>query len=288
MPSELKIPTTEELDYLQATMRAPRVSASDVAGFEDDLKTYGPELLRKMEVSLQRQNDCNADSGASGEEARRYGVTGEMVQLARTYLYNACEFVSGRDNVGRDQGTTIQSAVRVLTEGIKSLDVAPGLPLESDYPYMTYERSASRFAERAQAATIDGTFVAEHGDAPTIEELPRIAAVRGTVHFGEFWGVKFATEVIDGVKYKVWRSVSRGGGGHALEILTVLWIKGAWWPAVWNSHGDGLILMPPEIYEQYRKTNFNPFGGYRLTPDKPVERYYDIVKQGGGWFRPAA
>jgi len=285
--NELRIPTEAELLYAQQTMAVSAVDSGEVPGWEDRLKEYGPLLTSKLDVSRQEQNDCNADSGASGEEARKFYVTREMTQLARTYLYNACEYVSNPNYVGQDAGTSIPSAVIVLTEGIKSLGVPAGLPTEASYRYMTYERNHKRFAERAKGVSIEQNYVAQHGQVPPLEDLPLACALGATVHFGVFWGVKFETRTIAGNKYKVWTSISRGGGGHALEIVTCLWLDGQWYPAVWNSHGDGLILMPPEIYRKYQANQFSPFGGYLLMPDKPVERFHDRRMTGGGYYMPS-
>lgn len=282
--NELLIPTAEELKYAQQTMSVSAIDASDVKGWGDSLKAYSELLIKTLVVDRQQQNDCNADSGTTGEEARSFFVSGATVQLARTYLYNACEFVSGVNNVGRDSGTSIPSAVKILTEGIKTLGVDAGLPTEEAYPYMTYERSAQRFAERAKGAVIIRGHVAQHGEAPKLEDLPMHCALGGTVHFGVYWGVKFETRTIAGRKFKVWTTVSGGGGGHALEIVTCLWLDGQWYPAVWNSHGDGLILMLPEVYKRYQANQFAPFGGFLLMPDKPVERFHDRRQSGGGYF----
>jgi len=284
MTNPLRLPTSDEINYAGQTMavKAP-LNPSDFPDWKERLQSHGKDLISKLTVNLQRQNDCNADSGATGEEAREYFATGSIIERARTYLYNACEYVTGSRYVGRDQGTTIQSAVRIFTEGIKSLGVAPGLPAESAYPYGSYERSASRFAERAKAAVIDESFVSEHGGAPSLDDLPLHCAAGGTVHFGVYWGIKFTSKSIGGRKYKVWSSMSGGGGGHALEVVTCLWLDGEWWPAVWNSHGDGLILMPRDIYSKYQQKQFAPFGGYGLRPDKPVERYHDRRISGGGY-----
>ena len=283
MSGPLLIPTDDELQECESAMRVSSpLNAADFPGWEDKLKEWSERLIKNLEVSRQEQNDCNADSGATGEEARRFWCTGEMKQLARTYLYNACEYVTGPANVGRDQGTSIQSCIKVLTEGIKTLGVAPGLPFEADWRYMTYERSASRFAERAKGALIDKTFVAEHGPVPKLSELPLHCAVGGGLHFGVYWGVRFATKTIGGRRFKVWTTTSNGGGGHALEGVCCLWLENQWWPAIWNSHGDGLILMEHAVYEQYQAMQFRPFGGYALRPDKPVERWEDQRITGGG------
>lgn len=284
MSGPLLIPTDDELQWAASSMavKCP-LNASDFPGWEDKLKEWSERLIAKLEVSRQEQNDCNADSGATGQEARHYWCTGEMVQLARTYLYNACEYVSGPNNVGRDQGTSIQSAIKVLTEGIQSLGVPAGLPLESVWRYMTYERSASRFAERAKGAVIVSDVLAQHGPAPKLADLPLHCAAGGGLHFGVFWGVRFAQKTIGGRKFKVWTTVSGGGGGHALEGVTCLWLDNQWWPAIWNSHGDGLILMEHAVYERYQAQQFSPFGGYGTLPDKPVERWHDRLKSGGGY-----
>lgn len=280
----LLLPTADEVEYLGHTMlvKAP-LNPADFPGWEAKLKEHSKKVISSLTVNLQRQNDCNADSGATGAEARQLWVEGKITEKARTYLYNACEYVTAPQYVGRDQGTTIQSAVKVFVEGIKSIGVKAGLPTEQAWPYGTYERNSSRFAERAKGAIMEDSFVAEHGVCPTIDELPLHCAVGGTVHFGAYWGIKFQTAQIEGRRYKVWSSISNGGGGHALEVVTCLWLDNQWWPAVWNSHGDGLILMPRATYTAYARKQFAPFGGYGLRPDKPAERYHDRVKSGGGY-----
>jgi len=284
MTSTLLLPTLAEISIVGKAMAVSSpLNPADFPGWEDSLKKHGPKLTSALTVNRQKQNDCNADSAGTGSEARQFYVEGKITEKARTYLYNACEYVTSPNNVGRDQGTSIQSAVIVQTQGIKSLGVKSGMPLESDYPYGTYERSSSRFAERAKGAVMQDVFISEHGPAPTIDELPLHCAVGGIVHFGVFWGVRFTSQVIDGKTYKVWSSVSNSGGGHALEVVTCLWLQNSWWPAVWNSHGDGLILMPREIYTTYARKQFGPFGGYGIRPDKPVERFHDRRESGGGY-----
>jgi len=284
MTSQLLLPSLAEIDYVGKAMAVSSpLKPADFPGWEASLKSHGPKLTSALTVNRQRQNDCNADSAGTGSEARQYFVEGKITEKARTYLYNACEYVTSPGNVGRDQGTSIPSAVIVQTEGIKSLGVKAGMPLESDYPYGTYERSSSRFAERAKGAVMQDVFISEHGPAPSIDELPLHCAVGGIVHFGVFWGVRFATQTIEGKRYKVWASTSNGGGGHALEIVTCKWLENQWWPVVWNSHGDGEILMPREIYTTYARKQFGPFGGYAIRPDKPVERFHDRRQSGGGY-----
>jgi hypothetical protein len=283
MSGPLLIPTDAELQECQEGMRvsAP-LNPVQFPGWEDKLKEWSERLVKSLEVSRQEQNDCNADSGATGQESRHFWCTGEMVQLARTYLYNACEYVTSPNRVGADEGTSIPSCMKVLTKGIESIGVAPGLPLESAWKYMTYERSASRFAERAKGAVIVSDVLAQHGPMPALKDLPLHCAVGGGLHFGVFWGVKFYSKTIGGRKYKVWTSVANGGQGHALEGVTCLWLENMWWPAIWNSHGDGLILMEHAVYEQYQRAQCAPFGGYGTLPDKPVERWEDQRITGGG------
>lgn len=285
MANELQIPTLAEMLYIESTMAVKGISEADFPGWQERLREIGPQLLQTIKVERQTQNDCQGNALATGEEARKFLATGEMVQLARTYAYNACEYLSGRGNVGRDSGTSIQSGVRLLTEGIKSLNVSPGLPTEEIYKYGTYERSAARFEERARGAAIDKTYVSEHGQAPPLKDLPVACAAGGGIHFGVFWGVKMTTKKVGDRTFKLWSSTPGGGGGHALEIVSCLWIDGEWWPLVWNSHGDGPILMPPEKYEYYQSRQFRPFGGYLLLPDRAKQRFEDRRLSGGGyWF----
>jgi hypothetical protein len=281
----LLIPTEGELRYIESTMLVSGINPADFPGWQDRLGEIGPLLLNAIRVERQTQNDCQGNSLATGEESRKFLLTGEMVQLARTYAYNASEYLSGRSNIGRDQGTSIQSGVRLLTEGLKALNVSPGLPTEAAYEYGTYERSAGRFEARAKAAVIDRTYVSEHGESPPLDELPVACAAGGGIHFGCYWGVKFTTKKVGDRTFKVWGSTPGSGGGHALEIVTCLKIDGAWWPLVWNSHGDGPILMPPATYEYYQQRQFRPFGGYLLMPDKAKQRYENRRQTGGGyWF----
>lgn len=285
MANELLLPTPEELAYCESTMLVRGIVPSDFPGWQDRLSEIGPALLNAIRVERQTQNDCQGNSLATGEEARRFLLTGQMVQLGRTYAYNACEYLSSPRNVGRDQGTSIQSGVRLLTEGIRSIGVPAGLPTEESYPYGTYERQASKFEARAKAAKIDQTYVAEHGEAPPLEQLPVACAAGGGVHFGVYWAPRMSQKTINGRNWKVWSSTPSSGGGHALEIVSCLKLEGAWWPLVWNSHGDGPILMPPNVYEYYQQRQFRPFGGYLLMPDRAKQRYEDRRKTGGGyWF----
>jgi hypothetical protein len=77
-----------------------------------------------------------------------------------------------------------------------------------------------------------------------------------------------------------------GGGGHATEIIVAIRINGVWQLVVWNSHGYGAYLMTRKAYDELQSERWQPFGGYLIMPDKPVERYHDRVASGGGYFRP--
>lgn len=285
----LLIPSREERT---ACDQAMTVSASDLPpasfpGWEEVAKQYAEKLLASLKVELQRQNDCQAFALTTGEEARQFLHGGRMTQMASTYAYNACEWIGGKAaRIGRDQGTTIQSGVTLLTKGITDLGVAPGLPAESTYPYGSYERNSQRFIERAKGAVIIPSSVTDHGLAPTAEQLPLVCAVGGSVHAGVFWAPQFVKRRLAGREWKVWNSTPSNGGGHALTFgIFVVWIpeENCFWPCIWNSHGDGPILIPPELWDRYAKRQFEPFGGYVLLPDKPAEKWHDRLQSGGGY-----
>lgn len=287
--SKLLIPSAEELAACERAMTcsAATLTPEKFLGWEDELRRITDLILKNLAVELQTQNDCRANALANGEESRQFLLTGKMTQLARTYAYNACEYLSGVSQVGRDAGLSIQSGIRLITEGIKSLGVPAGLPTEESWKYGTYERSAQRFAERAKGATIVPTAVTEHGPAPTASELPVVCAVGGGVDIGVFWAPRFEQRTINGRKWKVWTNKVTRGGGHALcNVPAMEFVDGAWWPVIWNSHGDGPILMPPEVWDSYARDQFAPFGGYVLLPDKPEKKWHDRVASGGGYFRP--
>lgn len=285
----LVIPSKEELRECQ---RAMTVAAEDLPpasfpGWENVAKEYAANLLAALAVELQTQNDCQGNALATAEEARQFLLTGKMTQLARTYAYNASEWIGGKaSRIGRDAGTSIQSGVTLMTKGMPDLGVAPGLPTESSYKYGTYERNAQRFVERAKSAVIVPSSVANHGPAPTADQLPLVCAVGGSVHAGVFWAPQFVKRKLAGREWKVWNSTPSNGGGHALAFgIFVQWIpeENCFWPAIWNSHGDGPILIPPELWDRYAKKQFEPFGGYVMLPDKPEEKWHDRVASGGGY-----
>lgn len=274
MPSPLLLPTQAEVEELQTSAKVGSIHAGDYPGWEDRLKAWSDILLAEMRDQRQTQNDCQGNAAANGEEARHRYCVGSMVQLADTYAYNASEYASSPNNVGRDAGTSIHSGVIVLTQGLKSIGVAPGLPLESEWKYGTYERSASRFAERAKGLTIDARYVAEHGPMPSWDQMLIALAAGGTGHIGVYWAPSFIK--LEN-KYSCWQKNANGGGGHAVEIIAAINLRGTWYLVVWNSHGNGYKLMPRANYEAYQRNQFAPFGGFLLMPDKPIERYYTLT-----------
>lgn len=287
MTSKLLIPSPEER---QACLRSMSVCGEDLIpdkfpGWEDVAKANAEALLNAIATELQDKNDCQANALATEEEARQFLLTGNMIQSSRTYGYNACEYLSSPSRVGADGGTTIDSGVILMTQGIKALGVEPGLPTEESWKYGTYERSQSRFVERAKSAVIVKSSVANHGPVPTADKLPLVCAVGGSCHAGVFWSPKFEYRTYGGRKWKVWTTTPTSGGGHALAFgILVVWIaeKNSWWPCIWNSHGDGPILIPPELWDVYCKRQWNPFGGYMMLPDKPEEKWEDQRITGGG------
>ena len=151
MNNGLLIPSADERIACerQMTVSADSLNVADFPGWEDVAKSNADRLLKAIAIELQTQNDCAANMMATSEEARQYLLTGVMNQLARTYGYNACEWISGKQRrIGQDSGLTIDSTVLLMTKGIHDLGVEPGLPLESEYKYGTYERNAQRFIER--------------------------------------------------------------------------------------------------------------------------------------------
>lgn len=273
MTKPLRIPTQSEINELQSTARVGAIAASDYPGWEERLRAWSTIMIAEMRDQRQTQNDCQGNASANGEEARHRYCIGSMIQCSDTYAYNASEYVTGTKYVGRDEGTSMQSGVKILTQGIPSIGVKPGLPLETEWKYGTYERSALRFAERAKKLTISDSYVAEHGPMPSWDEMLIAVAAGGTGHIGVYWSPSFIKLQN---KYSCWQKNANGGGGHAVEIIAALNLTGTWYLVVWNSHGNGFKLMPRANYDAYQRNQFAPFGGYLLMPDKPVERYYTL------------
>lgn len=268
----------EQDSYLQSTTRVRAVNAVDFEGWEAALTDPANSPVPHMRKQNQPRNDCQGNATANGEEKRRWYCTGKMLQLSDTYAYNACEYLEGA--VGRDQGTNMQSGVRLLVDGLKPLDVAPGLPAFDVWNYSRYYRKKTDFIAAAQSATIEAEFVSEHGPMPDWEGILIGVAAGGTGHIGTFWPPRWTS--VGGVRCM--DTAPTGGGGHATEIIWAHQINGKWYLVVWNSHGDGFYLMSQRCYETLQRTQFRPFGGYLLMPDKPIERFHDRRRSGGGYY----
>lgn len=280
----LRESTPEELAELNSLVRCKAIDPRDYSDFEAILRDPQNDPRPHMRAQRQDRNDCQGQALANGEEKRRWYCTGEMVQLSDIYAYNASEYVSHPNNVGDDRGTSIASGVKLLTQGISKLSVKPGLPTEAVWPYGTYERSAAKFESRARQVQIDDAFVSEHQPMPEFDGMLAGVAAGGSGHIGTYWGVSWSK--LDGMR--LMGSPPTSGDGHATEIIWAVFIDGEWYLVVWNSHGDRYYLMSRRCYEALRRNNFAPFGGYLLLPDKPVERYHDRRKSGGGYWSTAS
>jgi len=282
MNTELLIPSAEELAACNASMKVSAIDANDFPDWEARLADPKNDPRPHMRAQRQERSDCQGQSLANGEEKRTWYSTGKMIQLADIFAYNGSEYISGTNNIGRDQGTSIQSGVRLLTEGIQSIGVKPGLPLESAWPYYSYERSAGNFANRAKQVEIESSMTTEHGPMPDFQGMLITVAAGGSGHIGTFWPPQWAK--LEG--RRMMDSAPTGGGGHATEIIWAEKIGGRWYLVVWNSHGDQFYWMSQRCYEQLQRSQFSPFGAYVLLPDRAKERYHDRVASGGGYFRP--
>lgn len=272
--------TPESIKACAAGFRVKALSASDFPGWEDALETRTRLLLTLMRVQNQKRNDCQGNATANGAEAQHQYVTGEMVQYSDTYAYQGSERLQGRSSVGRDAGTNMEMGVIIRTEGMKTLGVGPGLPLETNWAYSTYERDVARFETRAKSVKIESTYVAEHGPLPDFKNFLIALAAGGVGHIGTYWPFKeFAV-----AGFKLMDTPPTGGGGHATEIIGAIRENGRWYLTVWNSHGYGAYLMSQKCYEIAQSNRWQPFGGYLIMPDKPVERYHNRLQSGGGYL----
>lgn len=261
--------TAEEVSALGRTMAVKAVVSRDYPDWEKRLLDPEASPIPHMRAQRQVRNDCQGQSLANGEEKRHWYCTGVMEQLADIYAYNASEYAGRPQNVGRDSGTSIQSGVTVLTQGLTRIGVNPGLPLEADWSYNTYERNSQRFADRAKQVTIETTWVSEHGEMPDWEGALIAVAAGGSIHIGTYWSVRWSSIG----KHRLMNVAPTGGGGHATEIIWALKIEGEWYLVVWNSHGDRFYLMSQACYEQLQRRQCQPFGGYVLMPNEPEKRY---------------
>ena len=288
MPSELlkSDPAVQEALLRKAK---PSVKASDFTNWEDVLKDPKNDPRPYMRRQNQKQNDCQAHSACTGNERRWWYVSGGEVddssgkvpQRSDTFAYNASEYIMSPNQVGKDGGTWIEAGVTLQTEGIPSIGVGPGIPLETDWPYGTYERSASRFVARAKKVKLQDGLVTEHRPAPDSESLLAGLAAGGNLHQGTFWPFREGSQ-INGKK--VMAAPPTRGGGHATTIIWAEMIRSDWYFISWNSHNDEYFYVPRKVYDQLAKMKYEPFGAYLLLPDKPVERYYKRTQAGGGYI----
>ena len=280
MITTLLEPTAEEIRALQSTLKCS-ARAADFDDFESLLRDPARSPLTRMQVERQSRNDCQGNATANGEEYRTWYCSGlqAMPMLSETYAYNASEYRMQPGQVGRDQGTSIHSGVRVLVEGIPSLGVAPGLPTEQSWPYSQYYRSQRQFEQAAKTVEIQPGHVTEHGPLPDFRGMLAAVAAGGSGHIGTKWNVDW--QDVGGPKRCMDR-MPRSGGGHATEIIWAVEVRGQWYLCVWNSHGDGYYLMSQRCYEQLQEAQWEPFGGFLLMPDKAVQRYHDCRETGGG------
>ena len=272
--------TAEGIRECAAAFRVKAMAEDDLPGWEDRLEARTKLLMTIMRKQNQQRNDCEGNAAANGAESQHQWVTGDMVQFSDTYAYQGSERIMSRNSVGRDSGATIESGVILRTQGIKALAIPPGLPLEPDWSYQPYERDVARFETRAKSAKIQNTYAAESGALPEFTQFLLNLAAGGVGHIGTYW--PFRETSIGG--YKCMDNAPTGGGGHATEIIGAIRINGTWYLVVWNSHGYGAYLMSRRCYDQLQAKQWQPFGGYLIMPDKPVERYHNRLQSGGGYL----
>jgi hypothetical protein len=273
--------TPEGITKCASGFRVQYLAADEIPGWENRLETRTRLLMVKMRKQNQRRSDCQGQATANGAEAQHQYCTGEIVQFSDSYAYQGSERLMGRQSVGRDSGSTIESGVLLRTEGIKSLGVKAGLPLEENWPYEPYERNVDQFESRAKIVVLENTFIAEHGPLPEWSQMLISLAAGGVGHIGTYW--PFREVNTDG--YRTMTDAPEGGGGHATAIIGAIRIGGVWFLVVWNSHNYGAYLMSRSGYDELQNEGWKPFGGYLIMPDKPIERYHDRVVSGGGYFR---
>ena len=271
MNNGLLIPSDEDFIRCESTMAVKAISSSDFPDWEKRLLDPARDPRKVMRAQNQKQSDCQGQSLTNGEEKRHWYCTGKMIQLADIYAYNASEYGASPNNVGKDQGTSIISGVELLTKGLPSISVKPGLPTEEDWPYNTYERRADEFARRAKGVQITDSFVTQHGELPDFQGMLIGVAAGGSGHIGTYWPPRWSSA--PGDNHRLMDALPTGGGGHATEIIWAVQLSGRWYLVVWNSHGDQYYLMPQRCYEQLVSKQARPFGGYLLMPDNAKKRY---------------
>jgi len=271
-----------DLAFLNSAVTCADIEERDFPDWEEVLRDPARSPLERIRVQRQKMSDCQGQALAGGTESRVDYATNKMIQLSDIYAYNCTERMGGAGNVGRDRGTNILQGVRVLVEGIPGLGIKPGLPTEADWPYSTYEKSASRFEKRAREATMVSGCVTEQLPMPPFRTMLIALAARGTGHIGTKWPPRWQT--INGRRYMA--NPPQGGGGHATFIVWAMEAKGkgnGWTLCVWNSHGKGYYLMSESCYTWHQKRNFAPYGARLLMPDKAKDRFVNWSTQ-SPWF----
>jgi hypothetical protein len=274
----LQIPTAEEQQHCDSGIVVKSINGTDFPDWQGHLLDSKNDPRPHMRKQNQRINDCQGQALANGTEKREWYCTGTMRQRSDMYAYNGSERISGANRVGQNVGTSIQSGVILVTDGIKSIGVKPGLPTEADWSYSVYEKSSARFDQRAKAVAIDDAFVTEHGPMPDFQGMLIAVAAGGSGHVGTFWPARWGN--LNGKK--LMSIAPTGGGGHATEIVWAEKIAGRWYLVVWNSHNDEYYYMTQACYESLQRRQFAPFGGYVLLPDRAKERWEDQRITGGG------
>jgi len=274
-------PSDEERAAVAESLSVSVVRASDFSGYLDVLRDPKNSPLQVMQVERQSRNDCQGNATANGEEYRTWYCSGRQVMptLSEMFAYQASEFLMSEGQVGRDQGTSIHSGVRLLVDGVLKLGLAAGLPMETAWPYSRWCRSATEFRRHCSGLKIEAAHVTESGPMPDWDGALAAVAAGSSIHIGTFWNVNWKQVG----NRRCMDSAPRSGGGHATEIIWAEEIAGQWYLCVWNSHGDGYYLMSRRCYDQLQKDQCEPFGGFLLAPDRMVERY-DRTTSGGGYF----
>jgi len=274
-------PTDEERAAVAESLSVPVVRASDFSGYLDVLRDPKNSPLGVMQVERQSRNDCQGNATANGEEYRTWYCSGRQVMptLSEMFAYQASEFLMSEGQVGKDQGTSIHSGVRLLVDGVSKLGLGAGLPMESAWPYSRWCRSATEFRRYCSGLKIEAAHVTESGPMPDWDGALAAVAAGSSIHIGTFWNVNWKTVG----NRRCMDSAPRSGGGHATEIIWAEEIAGQWYLCDWNSHGDGYFLISQRAYDQLQKDQCEPFGGFLLAPDRMVERY-DRITSGGGYF----
>lgn len=223
----------------------------------------------------QQRNDCQPHTITGGMEiiAHRTGTSRKGIQLSRAFAYNACEELSNF-NIGSDQGTTMQSGVRLATE--------IGAPPETNHPYEWYTGNRTQWAQRrTQSMPLCAeSKIAKATQAPAFATAVAGAALGHPIPMGFFWPIFQSSGLVEGKKLYRRYTGNHGDGGHAiLGAWPVELNTGELLLLVINHHGDEYFLIDETFYEQARSTS--PFGMFQIYGSaNPVAAYYDHRKQG--------